>query len=152
MKLCSRLFVLYCRSRPKDDKSRHIDPHFEKVRGGVEPWLTARWKARAEFLLSVCELLFLSLTVEALKNWTQFANQQCKLHCATCRSFDNIPACDGQAGRRTDGGQSDGIAVASTARAMRAVRRAVKRKTLSKIKKREMLNVEHAPSRTYLYS
>jgi len=32
MKLCSRLFVLYCRSRPKDDKSRHFDPHFDEVR------------------------------------------------------------------------------------------------------------------------
>ena len=67
MKLCSRLFVLYCRSRPKDDRSRHFDPHFEKVRGGVEPWWMARWKARTEFLLSVIELLFLSLTVEALQ-------------------------------------------------------------------------------------
>jgi len=37
MKLCSRLFVLYCRRRPKDDTSSHIDPHFEEVRGGVEP-------------------------------------------------------------------------------------------------------------------
>ena len=35
--------------------------------GGTEPWLMARWKARAEFLLSVIELLFLSLTVEALQ-------------------------------------------------------------------------------------
>jgi len=35
MKLCSRLFVLYCRSRRKDDRSRHFDPHFEEVRGGV---------------------------------------------------------------------------------------------------------------------
>ena len=60
MKLCSRLFVLYCRSRPKDDKFRHFDPHFEEVRGGVEPCWMARWKARAEFLLSVIELLFLS--------------------------------------------------------------------------------------------
>ena len=59
--------VLYCRSRPKDDKSRHIDPHFQEVRGGVEPWWMARWKARAEFLLSVIELLFLSLTFEALQ-------------------------------------------------------------------------------------
>jgi len=66
MQLCSRLFVLYCRSHPKDDTSRHFDPHFEEVRGGVEPWLMARWKARAEFLLSVIEL-FLSLTVEALQ-------------------------------------------------------------------------------------
>jgi len=67
MKLCSRLFVLYCRSRPKDDRSRHFDPHFEDVRGGVEPWWMAPWKARAEFLLSVIELLFLSLTVQTLQ-------------------------------------------------------------------------------------
>ena len=38
--------------------------------GGVEPWLMARWKARAEFVLSVFELLFLSLTVEALQGKT----------------------------------------------------------------------------------
>ena len=44
-----------------------FDPHFEEVRGGVEPWWMARWKARVEFLLSVPELLFLSLTVEALQ-------------------------------------------------------------------------------------
>ena len=31
------------------------------------PWLMARWKARVEFLLSVIELIFLSLTVEALQ-------------------------------------------------------------------------------------
>ena len=67
MKLCSRLFVLYWRSRPKDDKSRHFDPHFEEARGGVEPWWMAHWKARAEFLLSVMELLVLTLTVEALQ-------------------------------------------------------------------------------------
>ena len=67
MKLGSRLYVLYCRSRPKDDKSRHFGPHFEEVKGGVEPWWMARWKARAEFLLSVIELLFLSLAVEALQ-------------------------------------------------------------------------------------
>ena len=67
MKVCSRLFVLYCRSGPKDDKSRHFDPHFEVVKGGVEPWWMARWTARAEFLLSVIELLFLSLTVETLQ-------------------------------------------------------------------------------------
>ena len=65
MKLCSRLFVLHCRSRPKYDNSRHFVPHFEEVRGGVEPRWMARWKARAEFLLSV--ILFLSLTVEALQ-------------------------------------------------------------------------------------
>jgi len=67
MKLCSRLFVLHCRSRPKYDTSMYFDPHFEEVRGGVEPWWMALWKARAEFLLSVIELLFLFLTVEALQ-------------------------------------------------------------------------------------
>ena len=66
-KLCSRLFVLHCRSRPKYDTSMNFDPHFEEVRGGVEPWWMACGKARAEFLLSVIELLFLSLTVEALQ-------------------------------------------------------------------------------------
>ena len=41
--------------------------NFEKVRGGVEPWSMARWKARIEFLLSIIALLFLCLTVEALQ-------------------------------------------------------------------------------------
>jgi len=67
MKLCSRLFVLHCQSRPKYDTAMHFDPHFEEVGGSVEPWWMARWKARAEFLLSVIKLLFLSLTVEALQ-------------------------------------------------------------------------------------
>jgi len=44
-----------------------IYPHFEEVRGRIEPWLMARWKARVDFLLSVIELLLLSLTVEALQ-------------------------------------------------------------------------------------
>ena len=72
MQLCSRLFVVHCRSRPKYDTSMHFDPHFEEVRGGLEPWWMARWKALAEFLLSVIELLFLSLrpTVEALQGKT----------------------------------------------------------------------------------
>jgi len=38
--------------------------------GGVEPLLMARWKARVEFLLSVIELLLLSLTVEELQGKT----------------------------------------------------------------------------------
>jgi len=25
-----------------------LDPRFEEVRGGVEPWLMARWKARVD--------------------------------------------------------------------------------------------------------
>ena len=70
MKLCSRLFVVDRRSRPKYDTSMHFDPHFEEVRGGVEPWSTARWKALAEFLFRVIELLFLSVTVEALQGKT----------------------------------------------------------------------------------
>jgi len=56
MKLCSRLFVLYCRNCPKDDKFRYVIPG-----GGVEPWLMARWKVRVEFLLSVIGLLFFYL-------------------------------------------------------------------------------------------
>ena len=43
-------------------------PHFEEVRGDIEPWLMARWKVRVEFLLRVIELPFLSLTVEALQD------------------------------------------------------------------------------------
>jgi len=67
-----KLFVFYCRNCPKDDKFRYFIPHFEEVRvtGGVEPWLMARWKARVEFLLSVIELLFLSLEVEVLQGKT----------------------------------------------------------------------------------
>jgi len=42
----------------------------DTLRDGVEPWWMARWKARAEFLLSVIEILFLSLTVEALQGKT----------------------------------------------------------------------------------
>jgi len=47
-----------------------FDPNFEEVRDGVEPWLMARWKARVAFLLSAIEVLFLSLTVEALQSKT----------------------------------------------------------------------------------
>jgi len=54
----------------KFSKRRQIEviyPHFEEVRGGVEPWLMARWKAHLKFLLSVIDLLFLFLTVEAVQ-------------------------------------------------------------------------------------
>ena len=67
MKLCSRLFVLHCQNRPKYDRSRHFDPHFEEVGGGVEPWWMARWKALAEFLLSVIRLLFYLLRLRRYK-------------------------------------------------------------------------------------
>ena len=49
-----------------------------------------------------------------------FCYRQCKLHRATCSRFDTIPACDRQTDRRTVG-----IAIASTALAIRALRRAV---------------------------
>ena len=164
MNLCSRLLVLYCRSRPKDGKSRHFDPHFEKVRGGVERWCMARWKVRAEFLLRVIELHFLSLTVEALQGkmcqnllpsgWVGHLEPKFQgegvvpgeyflvftkldtfcyptVQTAPCyvRRFDTIPACDGRTDGQTDrrkDRQTDGIAVAITALAMQALRRAVK--------------------------
>ena len=44
-----------------------IYPHFEEVRGGVEPWLMARWKARVEFLLSAIERLFTARAMLALQ-------------------------------------------------------------------------------------
>ena len=53
--------------RPLLSKLSVFDPHFEEVRGGIEPWLMARWKARVDLLT---ELLFLSLTVEALQGRT----------------------------------------------------------------------------------
>jgi len=67
MKLCSRLFVLYYRNCPKYGKFRYFIPHFEEVRGGVEPWLMAHWKARIEFLLGVSELLFYLLRLRHYK-------------------------------------------------------------------------------------
>ena len=47
------------------------------------------------------------------------------MHRATCRRFDTIPACDGRTDGQTDG-KTDGLAIASTALAMRALRRAVR--------------------------
>jgi len=76
IKLCSRLFVLHCRSRPKYDNSRHFDPHFEAVRGGVEPWWMACWKASAEFLLSIIELLFTARAMYC-KRCISYGNSVC---------------------------------------------------------------------------
>jgi len=110
-----------------------------------------RWKARVEFLLSIIELLFLSLTVEALQGKTF----QDSLRSGGGRSVQaKISGGRGVPGeyflvstkldtfctmlravvltqyrRATDGRtdrQTDGIAVASTALAMRALRQAVK--------------------------
>ena len=85
------------------------------------------------------------------------------MHRATCSRFETIPACD----RQTDGQQTDGIAVASTALAMPAVRRAVMiykittvTLTYSKSRRRhvsESLNatwglfVERTPQSNYFY-
>jgi len=86
----------------------------------------ARWKARAEFLLSVIELLFLSLTVEALqgKNFGFYKTRHILLsngaNCTVLRAdvlTQYRRVTDGQTDRRTDG-----IAVANTALAMRALR------------------------------
>ena len=68
----------HCRSRPKYDSDRHFDPHFEEVRGGVEPWSMARWKALAEFFLSVIRLLFLSHFLSHFFSISHFAIQRCK--------------------------------------------------------------------------
>ena len=128
----------------------------ELARGGVKPWWMARWKARAEFLLSVIELLFLSLTVEALQGkmcqnslpsgvgrslgakisggrgrpWGIFFGFYtfCNPTVQTARCY--VPSFWHNTGvwrtdRRTDR-ETNGIAVAITALAMRALRRAVK--------------------------
>jgi len=49
-----------------------------------------------------------------------FCYRQCKLNRATCSGFDTIPACDRRTDRRTE-------LLVSTALAMRALRRAVKK-------------------------
>ena len=47
-----------------------LDLHFKEVRGGIEPWLMARWKARVDFLLTVIEHLFLFFTIDELQGKT----------------------------------------------------------------------------------
>jgi len=114
----------------------------------------ARWKARDEFLLSVIELLFLSLTVEALQGKTCQISQPsgvdrslwAKISGGTGRPWgiffgfyktrhilpSNVANCTvlraavltqyrRVTDRQTDG-QTDGIVVANTALAMRALR------------------------------
>ena len=114
----------------------------------------ARWKARAEFLLSVIEIIFLSLTVEALQGkmcqnslpsgvgrslgakisggrgrpWGIFFGFYKTRHIL----LSNSPNCTVLRAvvltqyRRVTDGQMDGIAVGSTELAMRALRRTVK--------------------------
>jgi len=48
-----------------------FDPHFEEVRGGLESWLVARWKARIRLPIRHNSTFFsLALTVEALQGKT----------------------------------------------------------------------------------
>ena len=77
-----------------------------------------------------------------LQNQTHFAIRQSKLHRTTCRRFDTIPACD----RRTDR-QTDVIAIASTALAMPALRRAVKNRLACCV--RDVVCNEAVPFRPY---
>ena len=109
---------------------RHFHPHFEEVRGGVELWWMARWKARAEFLLSVIELLFLSLTVEALQGKMCQNSLPSGVGMSTGAkiSLSNSANCTVLHAvvltqyRRVTDRRTDGIAVANTALAMRALR------------------------------
>ena len=113
----------------------------------------ARWKDRAEFLLSVIELLFLSLTVEALQGkmsklaairrgqvtWSQDIKGKWSSlgNIFLVSTKTDILLSDGAnctvlravvltQYRRVTDRQTDRIAVASTALAMRSLRRAVK--------------------------
>ena len=123
----------------------------------------ARWKVHVEILLSVIELLFLSLTVEALQGKmcqnsllsgggrsvrAKISGGRCRpcgiffgfyktrhillsdsANCSVLRAVvltQYRRVTDEQTDRQTDR-QTDGIAVASTALAMRGLRRAVKR-------------------------
>ena len=91
------------------------------------------------FLLTEIEYLFLSLTVEALQGKTcqdsllsgGGGSVWAKISGGRGR---RLPACDRQTDRRTDG-----IAVASTTLAMRALRRAVKINQLAKYGKKKAL-------------
>jgi len=59
MKLCIRMFVLHCRSRPKYDNSMHLIPILRQFGGGVEPWCIDG------SLESPCRVL-------VKRNWTSF--------------------------------------------------------------------------------
>jgi len=111
----------------------------------------ARWKASVEFLLSVIEHLFLSLTVEALQGKMcqnslpsgggrslaakisggmgrpgEYFLVSTKLDTLCYPTVQTAPCCVPSFWHNTNVWQTDGIAIASTALAMRALRRAVK--------------------------
>jgi len=101
----------------------------------------ARWKARAEFLLSVIEGLFLSLTVEALQGKMcqnslpsgvgrslgakiSKLDTFCYPTVQTAQCY--VPSVWHNTGVWRTDGRTDGIAIADTALAMQALGRAVK--------------------------
>jgi len=133
----------------------------------------ARWKARVEFLLNVIELLFLSLTVEALQGktcrnsllsggagsvWGKIWGRRVvpREYFLVSRKLDTfcyltqtapsyvqsfwhntgVWRTDGRTERQTDG-QTNGIAIASTALAMGALRRAVKKPCLETVSRQD---------------
>jgi len=129
-------------------------PISEEVRGGVEPWLMARWKAHVDLLLSVVELFFYLLPL------TRYKAKRVKTRCfqqgvgqfeakfqgegvvpgeyflvsakpdTFCYLTVQTAPCYMQLFWHNTGvwqtdGQTDRIAIASTVLAMRALRRAV---------------------------
>jgi len=60
MKLFSRLFVIYCRNCPKDDKFRYFIPILRKLGAAYRTLVDGS-------LESPCRVIVLSLTVEALQ-------------------------------------------------------------------------------------
>ena len=67
MKLCSRVFVLYCQNCPKDDKFRYFIPILRKLGAAYNLGWWLLGKPVSSVVLSAIELLFLSLAVEALQ-------------------------------------------------------------------------------------
>ena len=67
MKLCSRLFVLYCRNCPKDDKFRYFIPILKKL-VAARTLVDGSLESPCPVLVKCNWTLFLSLTVEALQD------------------------------------------------------------------------------------
>ena len=132
----------------------HFDPHFEEVSGGVEPWLMARWKARVEFFLYLLRSRRYKakcVKTRCLQEWVghlepKFQGKGSSLgnifgfyktrhillsDSANCTVLRAVVLTQYRrvTDRRTDGG-TDGITVANTALAMRALWRAVKMHTI----------------------
>jgi len=119
-----------------------FDPHFEEVRGGVEPWLMAHWNVRVRLPIRHNWTFSPALTVDALQGKT------CQTSLLSGEGGSIWAKISGARGRpsgiffgfyltvqtavvltqyrRVTDGQTDGINVASTGLAMRALRRAVK--------------------------